>query len=43
MVNAQRTLRGDKMKVGDLVRTKHQPWMRDDYDDTEYGFVVRSE
>ena len=29
------------MKVGDLVRTKHQPWMRDDYDDTEYGFIVK--
>ena len=29
------------MKVGDLVRTKHQPWMHDDYDDAEFGFVVK--
>ena len=29
------------MKVGDLVRTKHQAWMGDDYDDAEYGFVVK--
>jgi len=29
------------MKVGDLVRTKHQAWMDDDYDDAEYGFVVK--
>ena len=29
------------MKVGDLVRTKHQPWMHDDYNDAEFGFVVK--
>ena len=29
------------MKVGDLVRTKHQPWMHDDYDDREFGFIVK--
>ena len=29
------------MKVGDIVRTKRQPWMGDDYDDTEYGFIVK--
>ena len=29
------------MKVGDLVRTKRQSWMDDDYDDTEFGFVVK--
>ena len=29
------------MKVGDLVRTKHQPWMHDDYDDSDFGFIVK--
>ena len=29
------------MKVGDLVRTKHQFWMHDDYDDTDFGFIVK--
>ena len=29
------------MKVGDLVRTKHQSWMGDDYDDTGIGFIVK--
>ena len=29
------------MKVGDLVRTKHQPWMGDDYDDSDFGFIVK--
>ena len=29
------------MKVCDLVRTKHQPWMHDDYDDSDFGFIVK--
>ena len=31
------------MKVGDLVRTKHQPWMHDDYDDSDLtlAFIVK--
>ena len=29
------------MKVGDLVRTKQQPWMGDGYDDNDFGFIQK--
>ena len=29
------------MKVGDLVRTKQQPWMGPAYDDSVFGFIVK--
>jgi len=29
------------VKVGDLVRTKQQPWMGPAYDDSVFGFIVK--